>query len=127
MLQAWRRHEYVTIAASTLSMHLAEIALSAETRQRLLARNRRLMREGWARLQRWVDSSGGLLSVIPPAATALGFVRYHLDAPSIEVRHYSTQHHEMQAKGVLQNIACPNPNRTAERKARYSTSKQQHF
>ncbi|EIE25705.1 PLP-dependent transferase [Coccomyxa subellipsoidea C-169] len=85
--QAWRRHEYVTIAASTLSMHLAEIALSAETRQRLLARNRRLMREGWARLQRWVDSSGGLLSVIPPAATALGFVRYHLDAPSIEVAH----------------------------------------
>ncbi|CAL8469890.1 g9432 [Coccomyxa elongata] len=85
--QAWRRHEYATIAASTVSMHLAEIALAPEARGRLLARNRRLIRDGYARLSRWVESSEGLLSMWPPDATALGFVRYHLNAPSVKVAH----------------------------------------
>lgn len=66
-------------------MHLAEIALSPGMRERLLARNRQLIRDGYARLERWVSSSGGLLSISPPAATALGFVRYHLDVPSLVV------------------------------------------
>ena len=66
-------------------MHLAEIALSPGMRERLLARNRQLIRNGYARLERWVNSSGGLLSISPPAATALGFVRYHLDVPSLVV------------------------------------------
>lgn len=70
-------------------MHLAEIALAPGTRERLLARNRRLIRDGYARLERWVEASDGLLSICPPAATALGFVRYNLDAPSVEV-HSST-------------------------------------
>ena len=66
-LQAWRRHEYATISASTVSMHLAETALSEGTRQRLLARNRALLRDGYARLRRWMEGcEDGLLSNTPP-------------------------------------------------------------
>jgi aspartate/methionine/tyrosine aminotransferase len=83
----WRRHEYATIATSRLSMHLAEIALESSTRDRLLTRNRGLIRDGYNRLQRWIDNSNGLLSVVPPQATALAFVRYHLPLASIEVAH----------------------------------------
>ncbi|MFI6680877.1 aminotransferase class I/II-fold pyridoxal phosphate-dependent enzyme [Kribbella sp. NPDC050470] len=80
---AWRRHEYATIATSMLSMHLAEIAL--ESKGRLLTRNRGLIRDGYTRLAKWVAESNGLLSVVPPEATALAFVRYHLPLTSAEV------------------------------------------
>lgn len=85
--RAWRHHEYVAIATSQLSMCLAEVALEPVTRDRLLARNRSLIRNGYAHLQQWIDSSDGLLSIVPPYATALGFVRYDLPIPSLEVAH----------------------------------------
>ncbi|SOE09264.1 Aspartate/methionine/tyrosine aminotransferase [Streptomyces sp. 2323.1] len=85
MDSAWRRHEYATISTSNLSMHLAETALAPATRDRLLTRNRKLIREGYARLQQWIDASDGLLSIVPPDATALGFVQYHLNHASLDV------------------------------------------
>ena len=84
---AWRRHEYATIATGMLSMRLAELALEPATRERLLARTRRYIRDGYARLEAWIEANADLLSIVPPAATALGFVRYHLDLPSVEVAH----------------------------------------
>ncbi len=84
---AWRRHEYATIATGMLSMRLGEMALEATTRDRLLARTRGYIREGYGRLEAWIDANADLLSIVPPAATALGFVRYHLDLPSVEVAH----------------------------------------
>ncbi len=79
---AWRRHEYATIATGMLSMRLGEIALEPVTRDRLLARTRGYIREGYARLAGWIDANADLLAIVPPAATALGFVRYDLDLPS---------------------------------------------
>jgi len=84
---AWRRHEYATIATGVLSMRLAEIALEPATRDRLLARTRGYIRDGYQRLEAWIGSNADLLSIVPPDATALGFVRYHLDTPSVEVAH----------------------------------------
>jgi aspartate/methionine/tyrosine aminotransferase len=81
----WRRHEYATIATGMLSMRLAELALEPATRERLLARTRRYIRDGYGRLERWIAAGADLLSIVPPDATALGFVRYHLDRPSMEV------------------------------------------
>lgn len=83
----WRRHEYATIATGMLSMRLAELALEPATRDRLLARTRRYIREGYARLDAWIAANADLLSIVPPAATALGFVRYGLDLPSVDVAH----------------------------------------
>lgn len=83
----WRRHEYATISTGKLSMHLAQLALSEPCRTQLLARNRRLIREGWARLSRWIEGTDGLVTAVRPEATALAFLRYHLDLPSLEVAH----------------------------------------
>jgi aspartate/methionine/tyrosine aminotransferase len=84
---AWRRHEYATISTGMLSMVLAEKALTEPLRTQLLDRNRRLIRSGYERIEKWIAASEGLLSVVPPAATALAFVRYALDMPSLEVAH----------------------------------------
>jgi aspartate/methionine/tyrosine aminotransferase len=82
---AWRRHEYLTISTGMLSMHLASIALAEPTRTALVRRTRHLIRSGWTRFAERIDASDGLLSAHAPEATALAFVRYHIDLPSRQV------------------------------------------
>lgn len=81
----WRRHEYATITAGVLDMFLAEIALVEPMRSKLLARTRRLIREGYARLEEWIGRHADVLSIVPPESSALAFVRYHLKMSSAEV------------------------------------------
>jgi aspartate/methionine/tyrosine aminotransferase len=83
----WRRHEYVTIATSALSMALAEVALQPEVRARLLARSRALIGRGSETLAGWVAGERGRLSMVPPAAAAFGFVRLHTGEGSLPLAH----------------------------------------
>jgi aspartate/methionine/tyrosine aminotransferase len=86
MIEAlWRRHEYAVIAASGPSMKLAEIAMQPAKRQSLLARQRKLSREGHALLEDWVRKQDGRFSVSPAVATSIAFVQYHFDMPSVEL------------------------------------------
>ena len=82
---AWRRHEYATIATGMLSMRLAEIALEPAARDRLLARTRGYIRDGYGRVAAWIAANASIHSIVPPEATALGFVRYAFDRPSTAV------------------------------------------
>ena len=81
----WRRHEYTTISASMLSNILAAHALSAEVRPRLIARTRDYIRNGFPVLDEWMARQDGLFSCTPPQASAVSFVRYHLDMNSTEL------------------------------------------
>ncbi|MFD7130611.1 aminotransferase class I/II-fold pyridoxal phosphate-dependent enzyme [Streptomyces sp. NPDC059894] len=81
----WRRHEYATVSTASVSMTLAEIALDQDHRYRLLSRYRALIRRSSTWLRDWVDAHPELVSLVTPEATALGFVRYHLDLPSRDV------------------------------------------
>ncbi len=85
--QLWRRHEYAAIATGRIDNALARLALSEPRRSTLLKRNRESMNRGWEVLGDWAEENADLLSVHEPEATGLAFVRYHLDAPSIEVGH----------------------------------------
>src|SRR5262249_40047498 len=84
----WRRHEYAVIAAGGPSMALAELALEPTKRQSLLDRQKQLSRRGHALVEDWVRRQGGRVSVNRAAATAMSFVRYHLDIGSVEVAHH---------------------------------------
>lgn len=81
----WRRHEYTTITASMLSNILAAHALSAAVRPRLLARTRDYIRNGFPVLEEWMNSQDGLFTYTPPQASAVSFIRYHLDMNSTEL------------------------------------------
>jgi aspartate/methionine/tyrosine aminotransferase len=80
----WARHEYTTLSAAMLSNKLAALALSPQVRPRVLARTRRYIRSGYPILQAWMDSHPGVFSLTPPDASAIAFVRYHLDVNSSE-------------------------------------------
>ncbi len=83
--EIWARHEYTTLSATMLSNTLAAVALSERVRPRILARTRGYIREGYGRLQEWMDSHEGTFSVVPPRAAAIAFVRYRLDINSSEL------------------------------------------
>ena len=81
----WRRHEYTTITASMLSNILATHALSPAVRPRLIQRTRDYIRNGFPVLEEWMNSQDGLFSYTPPQASAVSFIRYHLDINSTEL------------------------------------------
>jgi hypothetical protein len=45
-------------------------------------RTRQYIRNGFPVLQQWMDSQSGLFSYTPPQASAVTFIRYHLDINS---------------------------------------------
>ena len=81
----WRRHEYATIAAGTLDMHLATAALCAEVRPHLTARARSLIRTGFTTLTEGLGVHPGVFSVVPPEASAMSFVKFDLPVTSLEL------------------------------------------
>ena len=81
----WRRHEYTTITATMLSNILAGYALSPEVRPRLIKRTRDYIQSGFPILEEWMAGQNGLFSCTPPQASAVSFVRYHLDMNSTEL------------------------------------------
>jgi aspartate/methionine/tyrosine aminotransferase len=81
----WRRHEYTTITAGILPNILAAYALSPDVRPRLLERTRAYIRNGFPVLEAWMNSQDGLFSYTPPDASAVSFIRYHLDINSTEL------------------------------------------
>jgi aspartate/methionine/tyrosine aminotransferase len=83
----WRRHEYATISASALSNALAAYALSPDVRPRLIRRGRAYIRRGFPVLTAWLERHQGLLSLVPPQAAAIAFVRYHIDINSTILAH----------------------------------------
>ena len=83
--EIWARQDYITISASMLGNKLAAYALSPEVLPRIITRTRRYVRSGYKNLDNWVQEHSDLLSVIPPQAAAIAFVRYHKEVNSSEL------------------------------------------
>ena len=82
--KAWSYHDYTTIATGVLSNRIATIALQPEMRQRILTRNRRLLRENLKLLHKWVDKHDNLFNFIPPKAGGMAFLRYNIPINSTD-------------------------------------------
>ncbi len=83
--EIWARQDYTTISTSILSNTLAAIALSPTVRYGLIERGRGYVREGFELLSRWIAEHNGLMSVTPPDAGAIAFVRYTLPLSSTQL------------------------------------------
>ena len=81
----WRRHEYASIAATMMSMKLAEHALQPDTRVKLSARARKLIRRGFDTLVEALNEHASVFSVVPPEASAMSFVKFDLPVNSDEL------------------------------------------
>ena len=81
----WRRHEYTTISSTMLGNKLAEIVLSPPVHAKVIARTRTLIRAGYPILQQFISDHAQVLSVVPPQASAMSFIRYDLDISSLDL------------------------------------------
>jgi aspartate/methionine/tyrosine aminotransferase len=75
--EIWARQDYITISATMLGNKLAIYALTPQVRRRLLVRTRKYVRQGYNNFARWCEKHGDLVSLVPPQAAAIAFVRYN--------------------------------------------------
>ena len=75
--EIWARQDYVTISATMLGNKLASYALSPQVHPRILARTREYLRRGYGNFERWCKEKSDLISLVPPQAAAIAFVRYN--------------------------------------------------
>lgn len=83
--KAWSYHDYTTISTSILSNQIAAFALRPQVREKILKRNRTILKENLSELSSWVEKQRGLFSFVPPRAGGIAFLRYFMDINSTEM------------------------------------------
>lgn len=84
---AWQSKDYTSITTSTVSEYVAERVLQPELRQKVLNRSKHILNENLALLIEWVDANKEFVSLIPPKAGGMAFIRYNRDINSTELAH----------------------------------------
>lgn len=84
---AWQSKDYTSITTSAVSEYIAERVLKPALRQKVLNRSKHILRENLALLTEWVDTNADYVSLIPPKAGGMAFVRYNRDLNSTELAH----------------------------------------
>lgn len=84
---AWQSKDYTSITTSTISEYVAERVLKPALRQKVLGRSKSILRENLALLTDWVEANSEYVSLIPPKAGGMAFVRYNRDVNSTELAH----------------------------------------
>jgi len=83
--EIWARQDYITICSTILGNKLAAFALSPKIRSRIINRTREYVRRGYKNFVLWCEEHQDMLSLCPPQAAAIAFVRYHKQVNSIEL------------------------------------------
>lgn len=83
--KSWASHDYTSIASGILSNHVAVLVLQPERRNKILNRNRKILKENLAELEKWIDNHKTLFNLIPPKAGGIAFPRYSLEINSTEL------------------------------------------
>jgi aspartate/methionine/tyrosine aminotransferase len=81
----WDRHDYTTLTPGMLSDVVAGIAMEPPTRERVLARTRRIVRAQYPPLETWFRTHAGTFRWVAPVAGAIAFVEYDLPIASGEL------------------------------------------
>lgn len=83
--KSWASHDYTSIASGILSNHVAALVLQPDRRKKVLNRNRKILNENLAELEKWIDKHKTLFNLIPPKAGGMAFLRYSLEINSTEL------------------------------------------
>ncbi len=74
--ELWARKDYLSIAPSSLSDHLAQVALRPEVRPRILERTRAIVNANFSVLADWMRGHDPGFRLVPPRAGAIAYPRY---------------------------------------------------
>jgi aspartate/methionine/tyrosine aminotransferase len=81
----WLRHDYTTLTPGMLSDVVAGVAMEPPTRERVLARTRRIVRAQYPSLEAWFRTHAETFRWVAPVAGAIAFIAYDLPIASGEL------------------------------------------
>ncbi|MFO7889126.1 MAG: aminotransferase class I/II-fold pyridoxal phosphate-dependent enzyme [bacterium] len=82
---AWAYHDYTTISTCMLSQKIAAYVLTPHIREKIIQRNRSILRENLKVVIDWVASHRDIFFMIPPTAGAIAYIHHTLDISSKEL------------------------------------------
>tara|TARA_B100000029_G_scaffold284086_1_gene277785 strand:- start:1721 stop:2848 length:1128 start_codon:yes stop_codon:yes gene_type:complete len=85
--EAWAIKDYITIASSSLSQHIATKVLEPETISKLRLRTKVLLNKNLETLSNWILPYSSHLSFLKPEAGGFAFVEYDMDMNSTKLVH----------------------------------------
>ena len=85
--EAWAIKDYITIASSSLSQHIASKVLEPETISRLRSRTSELLNGNLKTFSDWILPYSNHLSFLKPEAGGFAFVEYDMDVNSTDLIH----------------------------------------
>jgi aspartate/methionine/tyrosine aminotransferase len=80
----WSYHDYTSITSGILSNRIASLALQPKRRQKILERNRKIIRENLVILTKWVEKHSDIFQFLPPQAGGIAFLKYNMNINSTE-------------------------------------------
>jgi aspartate/methionine/tyrosine aminotransferase len=81
--ELWTYSDYTTICPSKTSDWLATLALKPEIQAKIEERTRRVIRDNWSIMKKWLDSHSDLLEYISPSAAAICFIKQNTGMSSL--------------------------------------------
>jgi aspartate/methionine/tyrosine aminotransferase len=81
----WSYHDYTTIGPAMLSDVLARVALVPATREKILARTRKILQTNYPILANWIRNHGDMFTMVEPKAGAIAYFRYKMAINSTEL------------------------------------------
>ena len=73
--ELWTYSDYTTISPATASDWLATLALSPDIQAKIEKRTRKVVRENWTIMEKWIASHSDLMSGIAPEAASICFIK----------------------------------------------------
>lgn len=74
-LELWTYSDYTTICPAKISDWLAAFALQPDIQAAIEKRTRKVIRGNWAIMEKWIASHSDLMTVVPPEAAAICFIK----------------------------------------------------
>ncbi len=79
---SWSYHDYTSISSGILSQRIAEFTLEKSTRDRILNRNRELLRSNVELIQGWANEWKDNVRFIKPQGGGMAFIGYNMEISS---------------------------------------------
>ena len=86
--KAWAFHDYTSISIAYHSDWVASRILDTKRRKKILDGTKQHLNQNMNTLVEWIDTCNGKLSLSPPQAGAIAFVRIKMDVPSQDLTYH---------------------------------------
>lgn len=83
--ELWTYSDYTTICPAKTSDWLATLAMRPAVRAMFEKRTRKVVRENWSLVKKWLDSHSDLFEYVPPAAAAICFIKQKTGISSLDL------------------------------------------